>query len=72
MRLEELNALSEDPNLWNDSMNGQKLMRERTRLDDSLNAVQSINQELNEAVEIIELDEMDSDEANVTEAEAQL
>ena len=31
-RLDELNARSEDPNLWNDSDRAQTVMRERTRL----------------------------------------
>lgn len=70
--MEELNALSEDPNLWNDPSNAQKLMRERTRLDDSIKAVQSIEQELSDSVEIIELADLEDDQEMIGEAEAQL
>ena len=31
-RLEEFNAMSEDPDLWNDPAKAQKLMRERQML----------------------------------------
>ena len=35
-RLAELNAKAEDPNLWNDAEAAQKIMRERTELEDRL------------------------------------
>ena len=44
-------------------------MRERTKLDDSITSVQSIETELADMVELIELAEMDSDEDTVQEAE---
>ncbi|WP_262695316.1 peptide chain release factor 2 [Kordiimonas aquimaris] len=72
LRLEELNALAEDPDLWNDPQNAQKLMRERTRLDDSITAVVEIEQDLADTVEIIELSEMDGDEDMEAEALEQL
>ncbi|MCK0069861.1 MULTISPECIES: peptide chain release factor 2 [Kordiimonas] len=61
LRLEELNALSEDPDLWNDPTNAQKLMRERTKLDDAIKAVREIETDLADTSEIIELAEMDGD-----------
>ena len=33
-RLEELNAMTEDPELWNDPARAQKLMRDRQTLSD--------------------------------------
>ena len=33
LRLDELNAKAEDPNLWNKPSEAQKVMRERTQLD---------------------------------------
>ncbi|WP_155859964.1 peptide chain release factor 2 [Kordiimonas gwangyangensis] len=72
LRLEELNALAEDPNLWNDPQNAQKLMRERTKLHDAISAVREISDDLEATVEIIELAEMEDDTAMVDEAEAQL
>ncbi|WND02279.1 peptide chain release factor 2 [Temperatibacter marinus] len=69
LKLEELNALAEDPDLWNDPSNAQKLMRERTRLDDSITAVKDIEQELDDTLEILELAEIDGDEEMALEAE---
>ena len=43
-RLDELNALSEDPELWNDSDKAQKIMRERNRLDSQITKVREIEQ----------------------------
>lgn len=72
MRLEELNALAEDPDLWNDPQNAQKLMRERTKLDDAITAVREIGDDLEATIEIIELSEMEDDEDMIKEAEIQL
>lgn len=41
-RLAELNALAEDPNLWNDPERAQKLMQERGTLEDGLGSLERI------------------------------
>ncbi|MEM7651402.1 MAG: peptide chain release factor 2 [Pseudomonadota bacterium] len=71
-RLDELNALSEDPDLWNDPEKAQKIMRERTRLDDQITNVRGLEQSLNDNVELIALGEEEGDEAVVSEAEQAL
>ncbi|QFR32028.1 peptide chain release factor 2 [Ancylobacter sp. TS-1] len=71
-RLAELNALAEDPNLWNDPERAQKLMQERGTLEDGLGALERIERELADNVELIELGEAEGDESIVTEAEAAL
>ncbi|CUH53000.1 peptide chain release factor 2 [Shimia sp. R11_0] len=71
-RLEEFNARVEDPDLWNDAEGAQKLMRERQLLVDSMDTVKSIETELNDNVELIELGEMEEDDEVVAEAEAAL
>ncbi|GLK82631.1 peptide chain release factor 2 [Ancylobacter defluvii] len=71
-RLAELNAMAEDPNLWNDPERAQKLMQERGTLEDGLGAIERINRELADNVELIELGEMEGDEDIVTEAAAAL
>ncbi|MGA0562447.1 peptide chain release factor 2 [Ancylobacter sp. VNQ12] len=71
-RLAELNALAEDPNLWNDPERAQKLMQERGTLEDGLNSLERIERELNDNVELIELGEMEGDEGIVSEAAAAL
>ncbi|MBC57268.1 MAG: peptide chain release factor 2 [Confluentimicrobium sp.] len=71
-RLEEFNARVEDPDLWNDPANAQKLMRERQALVDAMNTYKGIGQELSDNIELIELGEMEEDAEVVTEAEAAL
>ncbi|WP_439141253.1 peptide chain release factor 2 [Planktotalea sp.] len=68
-RLEEFNARVEDPDLWNDAEAAQKLMRERQTLVDAMGVYTSINQELSDNIELIELGEMEEDEEVVSEAE---
>jgi len=70
VRLEELNALAEDPDLWSDPARAQKLMRERTRLDDAINGCRAIESELADTIELIELGEGEDDAELVREAEA--
>ncbi|MEQ8392224.1 MAG: peptide chain release factor 2 [Thalassospira sp.] len=68
-RLDELNALAEDPTLWDNAANAQKVMRERTQLDDAINGYKKLAQELDDNIELIELGEAEGDEDTVKEAE---
>ncbi|HCW67135.1 MAG TPA: peptide chain release factor 2 [Thalassospira lucentensis] len=68
-RLDELNALAEDPTLWDDAANAQKIMRERTQLDDAINGYKKLAQELDDNIELIELGEAEGDDDTVAEAE---
>jgi len=68
-RLEELNAMSEDPDLWNDPAKAQKLMRERQLLSDSIDTRDGLAQELADNLELIEMGEAEGDADVVTEAE---
>src|SRR5262245_2176696 len=61
---------AEDPSLWNDPQEAQKLMRERQSLDDSIRAITGLSQALNDNVGLIELGEEEGDESIVAEAEA--
>jgi len=69
-RLEELNAMSEDPELWNDPARAQKLMRERQQLSDALDRFAGFKTELQDNRDLIELGEAEEDEEVVDEAEA--
>ncbi len=71
-RLEELNAMSEDPDLWNDPAKAQKLMRDRQVLADAIDGYQGLARELADQVELIELGEAEEDAEVVAEAEASL
>jgi peptide chain release factor 2 len=68
-RLGEFNARVEDPDLWNDAAKAQRLMRDRQMLVDAMSMHKSIQQELTDTVELIELGEMEGDEEIVAEAE---
>jgi peptide chain release factor 2 len=70
--LAELNALVENPNLWNDTARAQSLMRERTRLDQGVNGYLKIERELQDTLDLIELAENEGDQAMVVEAERTL
>ncbi|MDA9990263.1 peptide chain release factor 2 [Paracoccaceae bacterium] len=69
-RLEEFNARVEDPHLWNDPDKAQKLMRDRQTLVDAVTTHNTIRQDLDDNVELIELGEMEDDQDVVADAEA--
>jgi len=68
-RLEEFNAMSEDPDLWNDPEKAQKLMRERQGLVDAIDTYKGLSQDLSDNVELIELGEMEEDGEVIKDAE---
>ncbi|GEQ96569.1 peptide chain release factor 2 [Iodidimonas gelatinilytica] len=57
-----MNAEVENPELWNDPSRAQTLMRERTRLEDSISACKDIQREMDDTIEMIELAEIEGDE----------
>jgi len=71
-RLEEFNARVEDPNLWDNPEAAQKLMRDRQLLVDAMGVYNSIQQELTDNVDLIELGEMEGDDEVIKEAEEAL
>jgi peptide chain release factor 2 len=71
-RLEEFNALTEDPALWNDPARAQKLMRDRQMLVDKIETYEAIERELSDNLELIELGEAEDDAEVVKDAEAAL
>ncbi|KGJ09293.1 peptide chain release factor 2 [Paracoccus sphaerophysae] len=71
-RLEEMNAMIEDGDLWSDPARAQKLMRDRQVLSDKVETYRRIERDLKDSVELIELGEMEDDAEIITEAEATL
>jgi peptide chain release factor 2 len=71
-RLDELNALAEDPDLWNDQERAQAVMRERTHLDKAIGQCRAFEQQLDDAITLIELGEAEDDADTVAEGEAAL
>ena len=72
MRLEELNALAEDPELWNDAAKAQALMKERTKLDGLIKEIDDLVTDLADNLELIEMGEAEGDDDIIKEAEASL
>ena len=71
-RLEELNARSEDPDLWAKAEEAQAVMRERTRLASQIEGVQTLEREVADALDMIELAEAEGDAAVADAAVADL
>ncbi|RLQ87763.1 peptide chain release factor 2 [Notoacmeibacter ruber] len=68
-RLGYLNSRAEDPSLWDDPNEAQKLMRERQTLEENISAISDMQQTLDDSIELIELGEMEGDEEIVRDAE---
>ncbi|MFL6763819.1 MAG: peptide chain release factor 2 [Sphingomicrobium sp.] len=67
-RLEELNAKVEDPTLWDSPKAAQDVMRERRRLEEAIGATRTLERELADTSELIELAENEGDDALVNDA----
>ncbi|MDR2311796.1 peptide chain release factor 2 [Pseudochrobactrum asaccharolyticum] len=68
-KLEYLNSRAEDPTLWNDPQEAQKLMRERQQLDDSINGILALTRSLEDNIELIAMGEEEGDKSIITDAE---
>ena len=64
-RLAELNDKVEDSTLWDNPRAAQEVMRERRRLEEAIGATRTIETELTETVELIEMAEAEGDTALV-------
>ncbi|WP_299360882.1 peptide chain release factor 2 [uncultured Paracoccus sp.] len=71
-RLEEMNAMIEDGDLWSDPTRAQKLMRDRQMLSDAVATYQRLSSDLEANAEMVELAEAEGDPDLVAEAEANL
>jgi len=71
-RLEEMNAMIEDGDLWSDPARAQKMMRERQGLMDQISTYKLIETGLRENVELIDLGETEGGSEIVAEAETAL
>jgi peptide chain release factor 2 len=67
VRLAELNARAEDPDLWNKAEEAQAVMRERNRIASQVEGVQRLQKDVADALELIELAEAEG--AGGTEAQ---
>ncbi|TIX49973.1 peptide chain release factor 2 [Alteraurantiacibacter aquimixticola] len=71
-RLEELDARVQDPSLWDNPKEAQAISREQKQLESAIGTVNEISAEMADAVEFIELGEMEGDDAVVADGLASL
>ena len=67
-----MNALSEDPALWNDATAAQALMRERNRLTGLIDGLRGMEAQADDAADLIALAEAEGDAAMVADGMATL
>ncbi len=60
-RLDELNSLSEEPGLWDNPANAQKILKERTKLQQSLDGYFTLQNQLTDLVALLELAKQEND-----------
>lgn len=71
-RLDELNARVEDPTLWDDPKEAEKIMRERRMLESSVGTVNEISAEMADAIEFIDMGEAEGDTEIVDDGHSSL
>lgn len=71
-RLDELNARVQDPNLWDNPKQAQAISREQKTLETSVNTVNEIAAEMADAIEFIEMGEVEGEESIVEDGLATL
>ena len=67
LRLEELDAITSDPALWEKPESAQALMRERTLLEKKINDLNAFLTQLDDIILLIEMGEAESDEETIVE-----
>ena len=60
-RLDELDARVQDPNLWDDPKQAQAVTQEQKRLETAINTVREIEAEMADAMEFVEMGEVEGD-----------
>ncbi len=71
-RLKQLNALAEDPDLWNEPQKARSVMQERQQLEESIRSYAELESGLIDNIELIGLGEEEGDQSVIAEAEAAL
>ena len=71
-KLQELEDLSDDPNLWNDPKNAQKILQEKNHLNENINQYIFLEQSFADLNELINMAEAEKDQALLEAAETDL
>jgi len=66
-RLDELNARVQDPSLWDNPREAQAVSREQKTLETAVNTVNEISAEMADAIEFIEMGEVEGEESIVND-----
>ncbi len=69
-RLEEVNKVLEDPNVWNDSKNAQALGREKKLLDDTVGKLTSLDNDLRDTQDLFDMAREEDDEETLVACES--
>ncbi len=69
-RLEEVNGLLEDPNVWNDAEKAQKLGKEKRSLESVVNTLQSLENGLKDSQELFEMAKEEDDDDTLLSVES--
>jgi peptide chain release factor 2 len=64
-RLEEVNGLLEDPNIWNDAAKAQKLGKEKRELDTVVTTLKNLEQSLSDSRELFEMARDENDDESL-------
>jgi peptide chain release factor 2 len=71
-RLDELNARVQDPTLWDNPKQAQAISREQKLLETAVSTVREISSEMEDAIEFIDMGEMEGEEGIVNDGLASL
>ncbi|AIF81793.1 hypothetical protein I862_06195 [endosymbiont of Acanthamoeba sp. UWC8] len=71
-RLTNLTKECEDPELWNNTAKAQKLLREKSYLENSIATVKHIEKETANLIELFVLSELDNDQSTINEVKKEL
>ena len=71
-KLSNLEEEASNPNLWENPEKASKLMREKTRLENSIKDFEGIGQRLDDSITLLELAEEENDDETIAEASKEL
>ncbi len=71
-RLDELDARVQDPKLWDDPKQAQAITREQKRLETAIGTVKQIAAEMADAIEFVEMGEMEGEDEVIADGLASL
>ncbi|WP_152603047.1 peptide chain release factor 2 [Caballeronia sordidicola] len=70
LRLDEVNRVLEDPNVWNDSKNAQALGREKKLLDTVVTTITDLDNDLRDTQDLFDMAREENDEETLVSCEA--